>query len=282
MTFRYIHPSPRLQQFIDYYLVMESSDNESPEPVIVYPAPQAEMVFNYSGKTTEQIGSGDPKESTSLAVSGFFSQRTSYYPHGKLGVVMVGFKPWGVQQFINFQTEEITNTNLDLYSVYPKGTREVEERLMEAESTLDRIQIIESFLLSVIKEKVPDRLIISSVYSIFENKGENKIKQLSKSFHLSEKQFVRRFKSAMGVNPKFFSRLVRFQHILKLLNNGRLDLLGHAIGSGFYDLSHFSHEFTEFTGKTPMTYVKQNPRTNLGRYFDSNIEQSPFYHLIYQ
>ena len=283
MNFWYILPGQRLKDYIDYYLVGESGNDESNlEPVIVYPKPHAEMVFNYGDKTMEQVGAGAAQESSNWAVSGFFTKKTSYYTMGRMGAIMVGFKPWGIQSFINFHTEEITNTNLDLKLVYPVEMRRVEEKLMEAESTLQRINIIETFLLSVLKDKSADQLVIGSLQAIFEERGNLKIRNLSKDFYLSEKQFVRRFKLATGVTPKFFSRLVRFQYIVQLLDNGRLDLLGHAIQSGLYDQSHFINEFTEFTGTSPLQYLKENVRTNLGRFFDENIEQFLYYYRIYQ
>lgn len=195
---------------------------------------------------------------------------------------MVGFKPWGIQSFLNFQTEEITNTNLDLKLVYPAQMRMIEEKLLQCSTILERIQIVEEFLLSILKDKNTDQLIIHSVQSIFQMNGDAKVRKLSKDFCLSEKQFVRRFKATTGINPKLFSRLVRFQYITKLLDSAKFDLLDHAIESGFYDQSHFIHEFKEFTGMSPSAYVNENVRTDLGVYFDKQIEQSPYYHLIYQ
>jgi AraC-like DNA-binding protein len=267
---------------VDYYLLMESSHEQDYLPVTVYPTPQAHMVFHYRGQTNERVGSQPVKESDNWAVKGFTTQKTAYLPQSSIGVINVGFKPWGIQPFIHFHAEEITNTKLDLKLVYPKQASLVEERLLEAHSTLERVWIVENFLLSVFKETAPDPLVMGSLQAIFANQGMVKVNRLSEEFCLSEKQFVRRFRNLTGVSPKFFSRLVRFQHILKLLENGQVDLLSLAVTSGFYDQSHFIHEFTEFTGTTPQAYLKENARTELGMYFDSHVEDASFYHRIYQ
>lgn len=282
MHVRYLLPCPKLQPYVDYYLLMESSHAYDQRPVTVYPTPQAHMVFHYWGQTNEQVGARPVQESSNWAVKGFTTQKTAYLPQSAIGVINVGFKPWGIQPFIDFHAEEITNTKLDLKLVYPKETSRVEERLMEADSTLERVSVVERFLLSVLKETHPDPLVMGSLQAICVNKGMLKVSRLSEEFFLSEKQFVRRFRNQTGVSPKFFSRLVRFQHILKLLENGQADLLSLAVKSGFYDQSHFIHEFTEFTGTTPQAYVKENARTELGTYFDSHVEDASFYHRIYQ
>jgi AraC-like DNA-binding protein len=261
---------------------MESSHAHDHLPVTVYPTPQAAMVFHYRGQTNEQVGARPVQASSNWAVKGFSTKKTAYLPQNQIGVLMVGFKPWGIQPFIGFQAEEITDTKLDLRLVYPNQTRLVEEQLMEADSTLERVRIVENFLLSVFRETSPDPLVMGSIRSICANKGMVKVSALSDAFCLSEKQFVRRFRNLTGVSPKFFSRLVRFQHILKLLDSGRVDLLNLAVQSGFYDRSHFIHEFMEFTGTTPLAYLQENARTELGTYFDSHVEDSPFYYRVYQ
>lgn len=282
MHVRFLLPCPPLQPYVDHYLMMESSYEGGQLPVTVYPTPQAAMVFHYRGQTNEQVGSQPVQESGNWAVKGFTTQKTAYLPQSSIGVINVGFKPWGIQPFIGFHADEITNTKLDLKLIYPKETSLVEERLMGANSTLERVSIVDSFLLSVLKETSLDRLVMASLQAIYANKGMVKVSSLSEDFCLSEKQFVRRFRNLTGVSPKLFSRLVRFQHILKLLEGGEVDLLNIAVESGFYDRSHFIHEFTEFTGTTPQTYMKENLRTELGMYFDSHIEDSPFYHRVYQ
>jgi AraC-like DNA-binding protein len=282
MHVRYLLPCPQLQPYVDYYLLMESSHAHDHLPVTVYPTPQAHMVFHYRGQTNEQVGTQPVQESGNWAVKGFTTLKTAYLPQSAIGVINVGFKPWGIQPFIPFHAEEITNAKLDLKLVYPKETSLVEERLMEADSTLERVSIVDDFLLSVFKETHPDPLAMGSLQAICANKGMVKVSRLSEEFFLSEKQFVRRFRNLTGVSPKFFSRLVRFQHILRLLENGRADLLSLAVKSGFYDPSHFIHEFTEFTGTTPQAYVKENARTELGTYFDRHVEYASFYHRIYQ
>jgi AraC-like DNA-binding protein len=282
MHVRFLLPCPKLQPYVDHYLLMESSHEHDYLPVTVYPTPQAAMVFHYRGQTNEQVGLQPVQASNNWAVKGFSTKKTAYLPQSSIGVMMVGFKPWGIQPFIGFQAEEITDTKLDLRLVYPNQTSLVEEQLMQADSTLERVSIVENFLLSVFKETFPDPLVMGSIQSIYANKGMVKVNRLSEEFCLSEKQFVRRFRNLTGVSPKFFSRLVRFQHILKLLDSGQVDLLNLAVEAGFYDRSHFIHEFIEFTGTTPLAYLKENARTELGMYFDSHIEDSPFYHRVYQ
>ncbi|NOT51618.1 MAG: helix-turn-helix transcriptional regulator [Chitinophagaceae bacterium] len=282
MQYKYLPPSPALEGYIDYYLVIECSKGVERHPVTVYPAPQAEMVFNYGDISYEQATAGERIKSSDIAVSGFFTQTTTYTNENNLAVIMVGFKPWGIQPFITFNAGEITNINLSMEHVYPGKINEVENRLKGAGTIQLRIQVIENFLLSIIRPFKPDELIIESVKEINRRYGQISVAELARSFFLSEKQFKRRFNNSVGINPKLFSRLVRFQHILQCMDNSKVALLDTAIQTGFYDEAHFIKEFMNFTGKTPSSYIDENKRSSLGTYLDEQFRKSLFYNTIYR
>jgi AraC-like DNA-binding protein len=282
MQYYYLYPSPSLSGYVDYYLTIESNGSSDRNAVTVYPAPQAEMVFNYGDSSYEQVGLGNKTRSNDLAVSGFFTQTATYTNERNLGVIMVGFKPWGIQPFISFNAGEITNINLSMENLYPGKMSEVEDKLKGADSMLKRIGVIENFLLSIIRPFRPDDLIIESVKEMNRQNGQISVKQLARNFFLSEKQFKRRFNSAVGINPKLFSRLVRFQYILQCVDNNKVGLLDKAVQTGFYDEAHFIKEFREFTGQTPSAYIHGNNRSDLGNYLDEQFKKSLFYNSIYK
>ncbi|MBC7873058.1 MAG: helix-turn-helix transcriptional regulator [Ferruginibacter sp.] len=282
MQFQYLQPSAALAGYIDYYLIIECSDCSERYPVTVYPAPQAEMVFNYGDSSYEQIGTGEKIRSNDIAVSGFFTQTTTYTNEKNLAVIMVGFKPWGIQSFISFNAGEITNVNLSMENLYRGKIAEVEDRLKTAGGVQQRIGIIENFLLSILRPFPPDELVIASVKEINRQNGQISINRLAQIFFLSEKQFKRRFNNSVGINPKLFSRLVRFQFILQCMEKSKVGLLDKAVQTGFYDEAHFIKEFREFTGKTPSAYIRENKRSGLGTYLDEQFKMSLFYNSIYQ
>lgn len=71
---------------------------------------------------------------------------------------------------------------------------------------------------------------------------------------LSKKQFERLFNSFVGVNPKEYTRIVRFQKALAYLQHLPIDgmnLAQIAYASAYADQSHFIREFKRFCGYTP-------------------------------
>jgi AraC-like DNA-binding protein len=63
------------------------------------------------------------------------------------------------------------------------------------------------------------------------------------------------FSRAVGLTPKTYCRVLRFQHVLRRAGTGGLSSLADlAIASGYSDQPHFNREFRELTGVTPAEY----------------------------
>lgn len=157
----------------------------------------------------------------------------------------------------------------------------MEDSLRCAVSDEERILIIEKFLLRILRNNNPDLLIVDAVHSIVKSNGHIAISQLAKNYHLCQKQFYRKFISAIGINPKLFSRIVRFQHTLELMDNMKFKQLDYALNSGFYDQAHFIKEFSQFAGYTPKEYLDNKSSTEIERYFSEQSEKSIFYNTVY-
>ena len=86
--------------------------------------------------------------------------------------------------------------------------------------------------------------------------GDNSVENLSSQSCYSYRQYKRVFSSLVGVNPKTYSRIIRFQRALYLLqlNNG-ISLSELAFQCGYYDVPHLVKEFKLMSGTTPLQYL---------------------------
>ena len=73
---------------------------------------------------------------------------------------------------------------------------------------------------------------------------------------LGKKQFERLFNELVGINPKEYARIVRFQKSLKLLQHySDVNQAQLAYQCGYADQSHFIREFKQFSGYTPLSLL---------------------------
>ncbi|MFH1000399.1 MAG: helix-turn-helix domain-containing protein, partial [Bacteroidota bacterium] len=85
--------------------------------------------------------------------------------------------------------------------------------------------------------------------------GQIKTQKLSQEVCLGIKQFERIFSNYVGINPKKFTSIVRFQNILQMKKNtNELNLSQLAFDNGYYDQAHFIHDFRSLTGLAPRDF----------------------------
>jgi AraC-like DNA-binding protein len=90
---------------------------------------------------------------------------------------------------------------------------------------------------------------------IRERKGTVLVNELPELVGLSERQLQRRFKDEVGLSPKAFCSVVRFNHVYSVMKRkGRLDL-DVALSCGYFDESHMTKDLSYFLGKTPKRFV---------------------------
>lgn len=85
----------------------------------------------------------------------------------------------------------------------------------------------------------------------------NESSDVTAAVGLSEKRFIERFKSEVGVTPKRYCRLLRFQQVVATAHALRdADWADVAVSCGYTDQAHLIHEFREFSGMTPGTFTR--------------------------
>jgi AraC-like DNA-binding protein len=101
--------------------------------------------------------------------------------------------------------------------------------------------------------KIRNRPLQSVINDIHKTNGQLSIYEIAKRNHMTIRQLERNFKIHIGITPKEFSNIVRFQNALSAIKNSvkEQSLLDVAFECGFYDHSHLTNEIKRNTGLTP-------------------------------
>src|SRR5262249_58525693 len=76
---------------------------------------------------------------------------------------------------------------------------------------------------------------------------------------LSRRRFAQLFREQVGLTPKLYCRLCRFQGVLRQISlSAPVDWADLALAGGYCDQAHLANEFRHFSGISPSAYVASN------------------------
>ncbi len=128
------------------------------------------------------------------------------------------------------------------------------ERLFDVRSAEARVDLLSHYLTDRVETNphIIDPTTQYAITRIVQSCGNVSLQQVQQELKLSERTLERKFKQAVGVSPKLFARITRFQQSLDNLRQNQYNKLSDvAYGNDYADQSHFIRVFKEFTGFTP-------------------------------
>ncbi|MCA0228893.1 MAG: helix-turn-helix transcriptional regulator [Bacteroidetes bacterium] len=269
MFYRKFSPPAHLQSFVECFYIWEYSKTLSKAITIESPPTGfASIVFNYGTPyrvTSQKLNGG-------LVPKNFLTgQATKSYQlqlSGQIGMVGIVFRPAGLHTLFGMPMYEFSDERTNLRDVLGKCVDEYSDKIEDASSHGERLALLEQFVNVQFLRKSPvaDRTDFAANL-IVDKHGLININDVIGELYVCRRQFERKFLQKVGVSPKYYTRIRRIGHLCNELAQKRWkiddwqDLIYHY---GYYDQSHFIKDFTEFVGKAPSLYVKNN--TELANY----------------
>jgi len=266
MNFQIIQPSGFLKNFIRYYCFMESSPYEADMVERVIPTENIQLMFHYKNPfIVHQQDNSIIKQPQSI-ICGLSNSFSDVSTNGETGVVFISFYPAGACHFFNFPLSEIENQSINMSDVLGSEIKQVEESLYYAVLINEKIAVIENFLIRQFSP-IPshDNLLIQKGIGIIKNyKGQINASSLSGSLSVTSKTLERKFSQYLGKTTKQVIKLIRFQEVLRdFSKNKELILTERAYNNGYFDQSHFIHDFKTYSGYTPKEFALKYPDFNI-------------------
>jgi AraC-like DNA-binding protein len=280
-NYQIVRPSIELQPFVEEYWIQENSDISCCiRPTTVLPTNTSDLILVY-GDPFVQINQGETKLLPLSYLCGQKTKPVQVAPTGKTGLIIVRFKPWGAAPFFDFSMDELTDSSVDLHLLASGlSVRKLENQIHELTSSAERIHEIEVFLLNQLKMKLYDSLMVEAVHRINQMMGILSIADLVEDLNLSRRQFHRRFTRAIGMGPKEFAKITRFQKTLYQTKCGA-DWQELITTCGFYDQPHLIREMKKYSGFSYRNIFAANPANSLMQHFNTHRGMTHLYNTVY-
>ena len=251
MYFQRINPSNSLDPYIECYWFIES-DDMVPHQQKIIPDGFTEIIFHLADPFRINLsGSWEPQAKSLVAgqISKYFFLENT----GRSKVVGIKFKPTGLTDLFGLQMNSLVDKVLPLEILGLPGLEELGIQLQSEPSHEQIAGLIEEALKSFPKRKNDERM-DQAIEQIFQTNGTVPMSELCKRLFINERQLQRLFQKYIGLSPKFYARIIRFNYIFRLLEEGRNSWTEITYHSGYFDQSHFIRDFKAFTGEDPSKY----------------------------
>lgn len=173
-------------------------------------------------------------------------------------VIGFNFQPGKAHPFFGTRLDEFTDRVVTLDEAWGAEGRELEDRVAEAKTPLAVKKVVEAAFIRRLERfegyptALPEPLEVA-----LEAQGGARVEDLARKAGCSARHLKRLFDQWVGLSPKIFSRIVRFQALCgRLTDASQADWVGLANDHGYFDQSHLIRDFSDFAGLTPMEFLK--------------------------
>ncbi len=187
-------------------------------------------------------------------------RKTPYtFEFGKnLNIIGIRFLPFGLSVMFGIPEKEISAKPVEANLIIGNKLKEIEEKVFYETEISGKLRIIESWLLDCFVSTYEQKLSLPrKLDSLNVSKGLMKINDIFED-SANYKKAQRTFREYIGISPKLYARMLRFESIHNELRNlKQLDWMSIVTKYNFHDQSHLIKEFKFFTGITPNEFISK-------------------------
>jgi AraC-like DNA-binding protein len=259
MACRTYIPPPSLSNFVDMFWSYEGYDPPHSRERVV-PTGTMQLIVNLREEELRVYDRQDHRCSQSLGVSlisGTHSRFVVIDTASQASTVGVHFKAGGAQPFLGVSAGEMRDANVPLDALWGTKATELRDRLLEAQTPEVRFGVLKRALLVQVTRPLTHHPAVAFALREFQGMTRTRtVKEVSKRTGLSQRRFIQLFREEVGLTPKLFCRIRRFQEVIRLVGNEkRVEWVEVALRCGYFDQAHFVHDFRAFSGTTPTNYL---------------------------
>jgi AraC-like DNA-binding protein len=249
-------PAPPLGEFVANLWFFSDLPAHTRECIL--PTGTLELVVNLQEDEFRIYGPAEGERCRRVAgamVSGAYRRPFVIDTFEQASVMGVHFRPGGAFPFLGVPPGALADTHLDLRTLWGREGLELRERLCAARTTAERFGILEAALRAHLYRSLAPRGEVRLALNQL-GRARGGVAELAARVGLSHRRFIEIFSAQVGMPPKLFGRVRRFQRALALAAGRPAPGWGRvAIAAGYFDQSHLIREFEDLSGFSPAQLV---------------------------
>ncbi|MBB6237525.1 AraC-like DNA-binding protein [Pedobacter sp. AK013] len=250
-------PGKKLMPFIRHYLLLDAHEAvgityrlfSDGQPGIVVPLTKNMQISTSNYPFGQQL--------PSMFIYGQMSVYRDLKIQGQMALLVVVLRPFALHLLFGIPADALNDGIFLPTDLFGADVIPFERKMAKSKSLQEVINTIESFLFERFqKSSGLNHDLLLSLELINRHQGLISMENLLKEVHVSERQLERHYRRQIGVSPKKFMNVIRFQHFLKIFRDlsPAHKLTAAVYQAGYYDQAHLQNYFKAITGITPMDY----------------------------
>ena len=261
MEFNNHIPDPPLDQYIESIFHFRNfMPDHSRERVV--PTGHLFLIFELDGMPRHTFDNKTLKPAETFTNAWISGQQTGCITISALRnseMLVIQFKPHGAFPFLHVPLYRLNNRIVPAEKIAGKEILNLRERLLSKENPCDKFEIAVSWLNARLDHtKDPPQTLLTALEYLHREPVSN-LSVIVENYPNSRKHMIGQFKRYVGLTPKVYQRILRFNEILLKLNDKKLVTWAEiAYRCGYSDQSHFIKEFSHFSGFNPQEFIDRN------------------------
>jgi AraC-like DNA-binding protein len=254
-------PAPPLNRFVRMLWYARAPQVKHSRERIL-PTGNTQVILNLAREFLHDCPDGQPeRRSPPSIIVGSRSIYEIVNTSDMADLIGIVFEPGGFPLFASDAADLYSNRSVDLEDVWGLQARALRDRLREIPTPQARLECFEVFLAATFRRRLmeprPMRhcAVTYALQRFAYAPSIATVRDVARGTGWSERRFSQVFREEVGLTPKVWCRIQRFQHAVQQLHAG-VDVRWAelALSCGFYDQSHFANEFRAFSGVDITTY----------------------------
>jgi len=252
---RYV-PNPPLSEVVSMFWLYEGSSRPHAMERLL-PTGTMELVINLredESRIYDRENTSRHQTLPGALVCGAHSEYFVLDTACQQAVIGVHFKPGGAFPFFKLPVSELRNSHVSLETLWHGLAGELRERVLAAPTPEAKFHVLEQVLLAAATRPLVHHPVVA--FALNQLPHARTVSDVTDRIGLSRRRFIQLFDEEVGLTPKLYSRVLRFQQVLHLVQNQRqVDWVEVALACGYFDQAHFIHDFRSFSGLNPTAYL---------------------------
>jgi len=261
MRYRQYAPSASLRPFVECFWSLDYAINESCAQQRIVADGRAEIILHLGEPPSMMTGTSLRKQSMAF-LAGQITRPLLLIPSAKTSVLGIRLRPGASACWLGAPMNEFTDKmpTLDDLAVPLRNAI----GCLDTDDPSQAVRSLDSALTELAQASQTSAVIEYAVHLVLQSRGSVRIEQLAHEVNLSRRQLERRFSHEIGLSPKAFNRIIRFQNVFQAYESQR-DWVTVAHDCGYYDQAHLIEDFRELAGEPPTKLLARE--SDLARVF---------------